>query len=235
MSPLLQGTMIGFAIAAPVGPIGLLCIRRSLNDGRVAGFVSGLGAASADAVYGVIAVSGVTAITSVLLEYRSVLQLLGAVFLVYLGVSIIRTPQVQSTAEGKNSPSLLAAYASTFGLTLANPATILSFIGIFAGIGLATENGPALYPALLLVAGVFLGSAIASRSTDYGGSISSLEACSSLWRSGNLPWSRAKRRERSRRRRRLNAAGDWATSKRFVILNGVKLPNEATGFSSSGR
>jgi threonine/homoserine/homoserine lactone efflux protein len=156
MPPLLKGLIIGFSIAAPVGPIGLLCVRRSLADGRLAGFVSGLGAATADAVYGVVAALGLTAITDLLLARQSWLQLGGGVFLLYLGVATFRAPPPVSPARTAAAPSLFAAYVSTLALTLTNPLTIVSFIGIFAGLGAA--NGSAL-ASVSLVLGVFLGSA----------------------------------------------------------------------------
>lgn len=157
MSPLLKGLIVGFSIAAPVGPIGLLCIRRSLASGRLAGFVSGLGAATADAIYGVVAALGLTAITAFLLEQRHWLQLAGGVFLVYFGVATLRARPPVKSADAPVSNRLAAAFVSTLVLTLTNPMTILSFIGIFAGVGLTGADGA--WPASLLVAGVFLGSA----------------------------------------------------------------------------
>lgn len=151
---------MGFCIAAPVGPVGLLCIRRSMTDGRLCGFVSGLGAATADTVYGLIAALGLTAITSQLIAHRTPIQFFGGAFLVYLGVRILRQPPVTVAASGpEHAPNLSAAYGSTLALTLTNPATILAFLGIFAGLGVGTGAHGAL-PACLLVAGVFLGSAL---------------------------------------------------------------------------
>jgi threonine/homoserine/homoserine lactone efflux protein len=151
---------MGFCIAAPVGPIGLLCIRRSIADGRLAGFISGLGAASADALYGAIAALGLSAITDLLLSYRVVVQLLGSLFLLYMGVSLMRakTPTANSPGSG-HAPNLGAAYASTLLLTLANPATILAFVGIFAGLGIGVDTA-STPSALTLIGGVFLGSAV---------------------------------------------------------------------------
>ncbi len=159
MSFLLKGFIMGFSIAAPVGPIGVLCIRRTLADGRAAGFVSGLGAATADAVYGAVAGFGLTLVSSLLIGHQAWLRAAGGVFLVYLGV---RTFSALPAAEGpsRGPVGLLRAYASTFLLTLTNPMTILSFAAIFAGLGLANAAGGAsYYTAGALVAGVFLGSA----------------------------------------------------------------------------
>src|SRR5215203_5768530 len=152
---LLKGMIIGFAIAAPVGPIGVLCIRRTLAEGRTSGFVSGLGAATADAAYGSVAALGLTFVTGLLIGAETWLRLLGGVFLVFLGVrTFLSRPSERPAAARKRH--LPGAYASTFVLTLANPATILSFAAIFAGLGAGSVGGDAL-PAVLLVPGVFLG------------------------------------------------------------------------------
>jgi threonine/homoserine/homoserine lactone efflux protein len=156
----LKGLVIGFSIAAPVGPIGLLCIRRSLCDGRLAGFVSGLGAATADAFYGIIAALGLTAITHALLDHRGWLQLGGGAFLLYLGFATLRaSPPLARSTSSTSARHLPAAYASTLMLTLTNPMTILSFLGIFAGLGIGGSSGSA-FSAGALVLGVFLGSAV---------------------------------------------------------------------------
>jgi threonine/homoserine/homoserine lactone efflux protein len=158
MDLFLEGVMIGFAVAAPVGPIGVLCIRRTLADGRASGFVSGLGAATADAAYGAIAALGLTFVTGLLVGAETWLRLLGGVFLVFLGVRIsLSRPAERPAAAGKGD--LLGAYASTFMLTLTNPTTILSFAAIFAGLGAGSVGGDALL-TVLLVPGVFLGSTL---------------------------------------------------------------------------
>lgn len=155
----LRGLLIGFAIAAPVGPIGILCIRRTLAEGRIYGLVSGLGAATADATYGLVAGFGLTFISTFLVDQSIWLRLIGGVFLLYLGVRTFAShPAGASSSEGKRDKSLLGAYASTLGLTLTNPATVLSFAVVFAGLGLA--RGSSDYTdATLLVLGVLLGSA----------------------------------------------------------------------------
>lgn len=154
----LKGLVMGFCIAAPVGPIGLLCIRRSITDGRLAGFVSGLGAATADALYGLIAALGLTTVTHFLVDHRTSIQLGGGLFLIYIGVTLVRARPAATTAGPVHARSLATAYASTCVLTLANPVTILSFVGIFAGLGIGVNTG-GVAPAAVLVAGVFLGSA----------------------------------------------------------------------------
>jgi len=152
-----KGVIIGFSIAAPVGPIGVLCIRRSLADGRQIGLATGLGAATADAIYGCVAAFGLTAISSFLVGQRFWLGILGGLFLCYLGVrTFISTPAGQM-AEVRGG-GLFPAYVTTLVLTLANPMTILSFVAVFAGFGLGAS--PDYFSASTLVAGVFVGSAL---------------------------------------------------------------------------
>ena len=155
---LLKGLVIGFAIAAPVGPIGVLCIRRTLADGRLSGLVSGLGAATADALYGCVAAFGLTAISGFLISQQTWLRLIGGLFLCYLGVRTFLAAPAEKPARAPGR-GLLAAYTSTFLLTVANPTTILSFVAIFAGLG-AGITSRSYASAALLVSGVFLGSAL---------------------------------------------------------------------------
>jgi threonine/homoserine/homoserine lactone efflux protein len=156
---LLKGLVIGFSIAAPVGPIGILCIRRTLAEGRLAGLLSGLGAATADAMYGCIAGFGLTFIAGWLVSQQLWLGLGGGAFLCYLGVKIFLTHPTSAENITTKNNSLAGAYASTFFLTLTNPATILSFTAIFAGLGVASTARDYL-SATILVMGVFLGSAL---------------------------------------------------------------------------
>jgi threonine/homoserine/homoserine lactone efflux protein len=155
---LFRGIAIGLAIAAPVGPVGVLCIRRTLADGRASGFVSGLGAASADAIYGSIAALGLTFVSTFLIEGEAWLRTFGGTFLLVLGVKIFLKCPAERAATTRGS-GLLSAYTSTFLLTLTNPATILSFAAIFAGLGAGREAEDYL-STTLLVLGVFLGSAL---------------------------------------------------------------------------
>lgn len=155
---LIRGLLIGFSIAAPVGPIGVLCIRRTLTEGRAAGLVSGLGAATADALYGCIAGFGLTLISNFLVSQQLWLRLVGGLFLCYLGIKTLLSKPAEQAAVAKGS-GLLSAYASTFFLTVTNPMTIISFAAIFAGLGLASSTG-SYTAAGVLVAGVFLGSAL---------------------------------------------------------------------------
>lgn len=158
LSFFLRGLIIGFSIAAPVGPIGVLCIRRTLTEGRIAGLLSGLGAATADALYGCIAGFGLTFVSRLLISQAVWVRLIGGVFLCYLGVSTLRAKPAQQAAT-VNSRGLIGNYISTVFLTLTNPATILSFAAVFAALGLATTGGSYL-TAMTLVAGVFVGSAL---------------------------------------------------------------------------
>ena len=155
---LLKGIIIGFSIAAPVGPIGVLCIRRTLADGRLAGLISGLGAATADLFYGCVAAFGLTFISQFLIDQEQWLRLVGGLFLLYLGIKTFLAKDDGQEIEQKKG-GLLNAYFTTFFLTLTNPMTILSFMAIFAGLGIVNTAVDYL-SALILVAGVFTGSAM---------------------------------------------------------------------------
>ncbi len=155
---LLRGLAIGFSIAAPVGPIGVLCIRRTLTQGRLSGLLSGLGAATADAIFGCIAAFGLGIVSRFLVDQQDVLRLLGGLFLCYLGTkTLLAHPSNAEQTTLKNN-GLVAAYLSTLFLTLTNPITILSFTAIFAGVGLASAAG-SNFSGATLVLGVFVGSA----------------------------------------------------------------------------
>lgn len=151
----LRGFIIGISIAAPVGPIGVLCIRRTLSDGKLTGFLSGMGAASADMVYGAIAAYGLTVITNLLVENALWLRLIGGCFLLYLGIKTFLEKPADHAAQTNQKSGYFGAYISTFFLTITNPMTIISFAGIFAGtMSIGSTSSP-----LMLVAGVFAGSA----------------------------------------------------------------------------
>jgi threonine/homoserine/homoserine lactone efflux protein len=150
---------IGLAIAAPVGPIGVLCIRRSLNAGMLTGLVSGLGAAVADAVYGAVAGFGLTSVSMFLLDHQAAIRILGGVALLVIGLRILLAKAPAAGEQAITNGRLAGAFASCFLLTLTNPTTILSFLAIFAGLGLA-EWVRDYTAAAVLVAGVLLGSAL---------------------------------------------------------------------------
>jgi threonine/homoserine/homoserine lactone efflux protein len=158
MSQLLKGVIIGFWLAGPIGPIGLLCIRRSLTDGRLVGFISGLGAATADALFGLVATLGLTAVTHAVMAHQEMFHLVAAVLLLYLGVTTFRAQPPAQTLRPEHASSRWMAYASTLMLTLMNPMTIVSFMGIFVALGIRVGGG-GLLGGGLLVLGVFLGSA----------------------------------------------------------------------------
>jgi len=154
----LRGTIIGLSIAAPVGPIGILCITRTLTEGRISGLASGLGAATADAIYGCIAGFGLTFISGIIINQQVWLRLVGGIFLFYLGLkTFLAKPSGSFTTI--NGHTLIHAYVSTFFLTLTNPMTILSFAVVFAGLGLANTSG-SYTAAGALVSGIFIGSAL---------------------------------------------------------------------------
>ena len=155
-SLLLRGWLLGFTIAAAVGPISLLCIRRTLAEGRTYGLVSGLGVATADATYGAVAAFGLTAITGLLVEWHRVLGLVGGLFLLWLAWKTFRAVPGEAATVAGRRVGLPGAYLSTLGLTLTNPMTILSFAALFVGLGVT--GGDAL-GATLLTLGVWLGSA----------------------------------------------------------------------------
>lgn len=153
----LKGLIIGFAIAAPVGPIGVLCIQRSLHDGFKVGLMTGLGAALADGTYGLIAGFGLTTISSILVAQQFWIRVIGGLFLLYLGIKILFTQTQKQSANGNSDKSPWHACATTYFLTLTNPMTILSFVAIFAGLGLGTTSVN-YTDAIFLVTGITLGS-----------------------------------------------------------------------------
>jgi len=158
----LKALVIGLSIAAPVGPIGLLCIQRTLAHGRGIGFLSGLGAALADAFYGAIGALGVSAVIASMVAARVPLALGGAAFLAWMGVQLLRAPVATEARQAADATTPLKATLSVFVLTLANPMTILSFVAVFASISTGHVAGHTLgaSQAATMVLGVFLGSAL---------------------------------------------------------------------------
>lgn len=154
----LQGLWIGLSIAAPVGPIGLLVIQRTLQHGARLGLATGLGAAVADAVYGALGAFGVSALIAALQALRVPLSLGGGAFLLWLAWRTWRAAAPAQAAAVRGGPGLAAAFAGTFVLTLSNPATILSFIAIFGSVLGSMGAAPAA-PGWM-VAGVLAGSAL---------------------------------------------------------------------------
>ena len=157
MDPFFRGVAVGLAIAAPVGPIGVLCIRRTLAGGMRLGVVSGLGAAAADALYAGIATFALALATAYVARVIEPLHLIGGAFLLWLGVTTaLRAPP--PAAAVAPARAYAGAFASTFALTVVNPATILSFGAVIAGAAFGAQP-PAGLGAVRLVAGVFAGSA----------------------------------------------------------------------------
>jgi threonine/homoserine/homoserine lactone efflux protein len=154
----IRGLILGFTIAAAVGPISLLVIRRTLAEGRVVGLVSGMGVATADGTYGAIAAFGLTVITDLLMDWRRALGIVGGIFLLWLAWRTLwSAPREAATESATRRRGLPGAYLSTLGLTLTNPMTIVSFAALFVGLGV---TGGDLSGATLLTLGVFAGSAL---------------------------------------------------------------------------
>lgn len=153
-----RGLIVGFTIAAAVGPISLLTIRRTLAHGQLYGLVSGLGVATADATYAGIAAFGLTAISGLLVSGRLALGLIGGLIVIGLGLRTLLSHPGTEAVE-RDRPGLVQAYGSIYGLTMTNPMTILAFAALFAGFGFAVGAG-SLLDAGTLTAAVWLGSAL---------------------------------------------------------------------------
>jgi threonine/homoserine/homoserine lactone efflux protein len=154
----LRGLIIGFTIAAAVGPISLLVIRRTIAHGGIYGFASGLGVATADATYAAIAAFGLTAITSLLVSGQVVLGLVGGVVIALLGLRTMLSRPGEVAADAER-PGLPSAFGSIYALTMTNPLTILSFAAVFAGLGLVAGSASFLDAAALTLA-VWAGSTL---------------------------------------------------------------------------
>ena len=155
---LIKGIIIGFSIAAPVGPIGILCIRRSLTHGTLAGLLTGLGASTADAFYGCVAGFGLTLISGFLLDRALELHLAGGIFLCWMGWKTLQKAPCRDSGDTHRFNGFFKSYLSALFLTLTNPMTIMAFMAIFSGLGIAACAKNHAF-AGILVAGVFTGSA----------------------------------------------------------------------------
>ena len=158
----LKGLLVGFVIAAPVGPVGVLCVQRTLVFGTTAGLLSGLGAALGDAVYGCIAAFGLTLISQWLSAHAEMFRLGGGLFLLVLGsrMLLVRPRRQSGNASDESNLSFTHAFMSTALLTLTNPITIVAFLGIFSFVGIAELDGRSSLGAIALVLGVLLGSEV---------------------------------------------------------------------------
>ena len=153
----LKGIAIGFAMAVPVGPIGIMCIRKTLTEGRLRGMIIGLGAATADLFYASVAAFGITFISDTLVSQKFWIRLVGGALLLFLGVRIFcalpKDPKIRIENGG-----ILRSYLTTVFLTLTNPLTIFAFLAVFAALGLDSELK--FFSAAVLVAGVLIGSCL---------------------------------------------------------------------------
>lgn len=159
MALFFKGALLGLAITAPVGPINLLCIRRSLNHGPKIGFFTGLGAATADTFFGAVAAFGLTQISDFLTAHERALQIFGGGLFLVMGIQLIRSkPENPNLTEPKKLSSF-KAYSSSLFLTLHNPATVFAFLLAFAGLKLTQETST-LTGASIATLGVFVGSSL---------------------------------------------------------------------------
>ena len=154
---LLKGIAVGIVIAVPVGPVGVMCVRRTIFEGKRAGFISGLGAATADALFGCIAAFGLTFVSDWLIGYHQWLRVAGGCYLLYVGGSALLARRESKHSSEPDAEGLLRDFLSTFALTLTNPITILAFLGIFSALGLSGADAT-FSRAAILVLGVWLGS-----------------------------------------------------------------------------
>jgi len=157
----LRGVAIGFAIAAPIGPVGLLCIRKALADGRLAAFVAGLGAALADTFFGAVVGLGLGAVSHFIADHTLWLKIVGGLFMLGLGIHTWRAAAagMEGEAEPGQGPGMAKDFLSTFVITITNPGTILGVIGVFAALG-ASAKPQGMEDQALLVGGIFSGSAL---------------------------------------------------------------------------
>mgnify|MGYP006273219955 CR=1 FL=1 len=161
---LLKGVIIGILIAAPVGPVGVLCIRRTINDGWPAGLIAGSGAALADALYGAVAAFGIVYVSDFILDNQVLLKLIGGGLLIIIGAKmiydrspVVTHPDIDTESDDQQlQQNPFSEFVTTFFITLTNPGTIIAFIAIFAGLGIANYSDKPI-SASILVAGVFIG------------------------------------------------------------------------------
>lgn len=155
----IKGLIIGVVISMPMGPISILCIQRTLLHGVKIGLMTAIGSSLADGVFGSIAAFGLTAIADFLSGYQTWIHVIGAIFLVYLGVAMLRSPPRKIDTDTQRSTTSLRAFVSAFFLTITNPITIFSFMALFAGLGIGSTPG-GYHGALFMVLGIMLGSTL---------------------------------------------------------------------------
>ncbi len=159
-SLLYKGLILGFSVAAPVGPIGILCINRTVKKGFRSGIISGLGAATADLMYGLIAALGLGVISNFLIEHKIWVQIIGAILLLQLSIITILADRKSNNSVNIGNKNYSKDYISTFALVVSNPVTILFFLAVFANLGLGNSSNSTTFSNSLLVLGVFLGSSL---------------------------------------------------------------------------
>ena len=156
-----NGVAIGLAVAAPIGPVNLIVIRRTLRYGQLNGFLSGAGAATGDAIFAAIAAFGLTAAIELVIRYETALQIVGGFFLLALGIrTLVSQPHFDETTEENLSGAMAAVFATTFFLTITNPATMLGFIAIFGGVAGLADAGEDYEHAATVVLAVMAGSGL---------------------------------------------------------------------------
>jgi len=157
---LVKGAIVGFLASIPLGPVGVLCIQRTINKGKRSGLYSGLGAAVVDMLYAVVAVLGLSFIITFIEEQAIYFQFMGGVVLLILGIRIFYTnPVHQIRKHRRKKTNLIEDFLSVVVLTLSNPLAVFLFIAAFAGIGIVTSN-KAWFNSGLLILGVFLGATL---------------------------------------------------------------------------
>lgn len=157
---IIKGIIVGFLASVPLGPVGVLCIQRTINKGRVSGIFSGMGAATVDAFFAVVAAFGLTFIITFIEEQHFYIQLIGGAVLILLGINIFRAnPIKQIRRHRRKKNKLIEDYFSVLLLTLSNPLAIFLFVAAFAGIGMVSAEDSAT-KSWLIVAGVFSGAMI---------------------------------------------------------------------------
>ncbi len=161
----LKGLIIGFAMAVPIGPIGIMCIRKTLAEGHSRGMIIGLGAATADSLFGSIAAFGLTFVSDVITSQHLWLSLFGGGLLLFLGIRTFRAKRKDPIIPFDNK-GLLGSYVSAFILALTNPVTIFAFVAVFAAFGLGHRL--IIISACILVLGVFTGSCLWFLTLGYG-------------------------------------------------------------------
>jgi threonine/homoserine/homoserine lactone efflux protein len=154
---LVKGIVVGIVIAVPVGPVGVMCVHRTIFEGKLAGLVSGLGAATADAVFGIIAGFGLTVVSDWLIYYQQWLRVAGGCYLLYIGGRAFADEPPAELESERDPETLLGDFATTFVLAVTNTITVLAFLGIFTAIGLS-GNQATFGRAAILVLGVWCGS-----------------------------------------------------------------------------